>query len=108
MNVDLPSAPPVFRFSDEEECRRVLTAVGFVDVAVETLPLVWHTQQAQDYLDLLYKSAVCTPMLLDNQESAAREKIFQAIVAGAAQFKQDNGYLCTWPAVMASAQKPQR
>ncbi|MEZ4863680.1 MAG: methyltransferase domain-containing protein [Caldilineaceae bacterium] len=106
MNVALPPAPPIFRFSDAEECQKVLTTVGFVDVTVETLPLTWRAQQTQDYLDLLYQSAVRTPMLLDYQEAVDREKIHQAILDGAEQFKQDDGYICNWPAVMAAGLKP--
>lgn len=40
MEVLLPPAPPLFRFSDHDECRRALSAVGFVDPAVTEFPVM--------------------------------------------------------------------
>jgi len=45
-------------------------------------------------------------MLLENQEAAARERIHQAILDGAAQFKRGDDYTSTWPALMVSATRP--
>jgi len=41
MQVLLPPAPPIFRFGDPAECRKVLTRAGFVDASVVELPLKW-------------------------------------------------------------------
>src|SRR5207253_4026774 len=40
-DVGLPEGPPFFQFSDAVACRKTLTAAGFSDVDVVTLPLTW-------------------------------------------------------------------
>lgn len=106
MDVDLPPAPPIFRFSDPEECSRALTAVGFVDVSVIDLPLVQYATTAQDVLAFLYRSSVRTSMLLERQTEEAREAIHQAIVDGAEAHRDGDQYRFAWPAIMAVARKP--
>ena len=106
MEVALPPAPPIFRFSDPEECKRALTAVGFVDVQVTELPLVQRTTSPQEVLNLLYRSTVRTAMVLERQKAEAREAIHQAILHGAEAYKRGNLYEIKWPAVMAVARKP--
>jgi ubiquinone/menaquinone biosynthesis C-methylase UbiE len=106
MDVPLPPAPPMFRFSDPEECRRTLAATGFVDVAVEEVPLVWRTQTAQAIVDRIYNSTVRTAMLLEYQTHSARERIHRAIVDGAAQFARGDGYTLNLPAILSAARKP--
>jgi SAM-dependent methyltransferase len=103
---DLPLGPSRFRFCDELECRRTLTSVGFIKLAITKLQLVWRARQPQDFLDLAYKCTVRTAMLLEHQEAAARDRIHQAILDGATQFKGNDGYECIWPAILVSAQKP--
>jgi hypothetical protein len=45
-------------------------------------------------------------MMLECQAEAAREKIHQAIVEGAAAHRTGDVFELRWPAVMASAAKP--
>src|SRR4051812_15424281 len=42
MDVPLPTGPPFFRFSEAAEASRSMAAAGFVDVRVETVPLIWR------------------------------------------------------------------
>ena len=104
--VPLPPAPPFFRFSEPGECRKVLSAVGFSDIVVEELPLVWELNSPQQMLDMIHKSTVRTAMLLEGQTEEARAKIHQAIVESAEQFKRGGAFTMAWPAVLASASKP--
>ena len=106
MEVGLPVAPPIFRFSDPEECDRALTAVGFVDVHVTQLPLAHRTTSPQGILDLLYRSSVRMPMVLERQTAEALAAINQAILDGAEAYKVGEQYETKWPAVMAAAIKP--
>ena len=39
LDVDLPPAPPMFRFSDEAECARTLRAAGFTDIRCADVPV---------------------------------------------------------------------
>jgi hypothetical protein len=80
--------------------------VGFIDVEVSELPLVWEPKTPRELLDLIYKSSVRTAMLLEMQATAALERVHQAILDGALQFKREEVFRVAFPAVMAVARKP--
>lgn len=106
MEVPLPPAPPIFRFSDPDECENVLAAAGFADINVQTIPLVWRGSSGRECLDLIYNSSVRTAMLLEHQAPEALERTHRAIIDGAEKFKKGDGIEMAWPAVLASATKP--
>jgi SAM-dependent methyltransferase len=104
-DVALPAAPPVFRFADPEESRKVLTSAGFVDPKVTVLPLMWRVERPEGVLDLIYKSAVRLPMVIDAQAATARAAIHRAILEGSEAFRKDGGIEFRFPASMATATK---
>lgn len=105
LDVPLPPAPPMFRFSDPAECANTLRAAGFVDPKVAVLPLSWHTAKPSDLLDLIYRGAVRMPMLLEAQTIQAREAIHRAIMEGSEAFRKGSAIELKFPASMASAMK---
>jgi ubiquinone/menaquinone biosynthesis C-methylase UbiE len=106
MQVSLPPAPPIFRFSDPAECRKALTQAGFVDASVAELALEWRAPSIAAILDCIYKSTVRTSMLLERQAPDALERIHRAIHEGAERFTRGGVYEIAWPAVLAAARKP--
>jgi ubiquinone/menaquinone biosynthesis C-methylase UbiE len=106
MQVPLPPAPPIFRFSDPAECRKVLTQAGFVDASVSELALEWRAASVEAILDCLYKSTVRTSAVLECQAPDALDHIHQAIRESAERFARGGSYHTAWPAVLASARKP--
>jgi SAM-dependent methyltransferase len=104
--VDLPPAPPMFRFADPDEARRSMGAAGFADVSVAELPLVWKIEGPRDVLAYVEKCTMRIAMVLDRQTEAARARIHTAILDGAAAFRRGGGYEVAWPAVLASGRKP--
>ena len=106
MQVSLPPAPPIFRFSDQAECRNVLTQTGFVDASVVELPLKWRAPSIEAILDGIYKSTVRTAAVLERQTPDALDRIHRAIREGAERFMRDGAYEMAWPAVLAAARKP--
>lgn len=106
MDVGLPPAPPMFRFSDPVECRRALESAGFRNAAVSELPLVWCVPSAEAVLEFLKKSAVRMGMILDRQTPEVRERVYRAVLEGAERFRRPGGYEVAWPAVLAVAVKP--
>jgi len=106
MQIQLPPAPPIFRFSDPAECRKALTQAGFVDVSVVDLALKWRAPSIEAILDCIYKSTVRTSMMLERQTPAARDRIHQAIRESAERFAHNGAYEIAWPAVLASTHKP--
>lgn len=103
LDVALPPALPIFRFSDFDECRRALTAAGFTAPSVRILELRWRTEDPQDVLDLIYKSIVRTPMILQAQTDDARERIHRAIAEGTEIYRKNGVIELRFPAVLATA-----
>jgi ubiquinone/menaquinone biosynthesis C-methylase UbiE len=106
MQVSLPPAPPIFRFSDPEECRNVLTRAGFVNASVSELALDWHVPSVEAILACIYKSTVRTSMVLERQAPDALDRIHRAIREDAERFAHEGAYKMAWPSVLAAARKP--
>lgn len=80
LDVPLPPAPPPFRFADPAEAGRTLEAAGFAATAHEHRLCLWQTRDAADLLDLIFKSLVRAPMLIEHQEPEAKEHVKADIV----------------------------
>lgn len=106
LDVGLPPAPPFFRFANVEECQKTLTGVGFTSISTAKIPLTWYGQTGQDLLDLIYKSVVRTPMILERQTPEARERIHQAILKGAERYRVGERIAIAIPAFMVTVVKP--
>src|SRR5271166_2855607 len=106
MQVSLPPAPPIFRFSDPAECRNALTRAGFVDASIVELALDWRAPSIEAILDFMYKSTVRTSMVLERQTPDALDRINGAVREGAERFARGGAYEIAWPAVLAVARKP--
>lgn len=104
--VELPPAPPMFRFADRDEARRTMEAAGFAHVAVTELPLTWTIDGPGDVLAYVEKCTVRIAMVLDRQTDAARARIYAAILDGASAFRRGGGYEVAWPAILAAGTKP--
>jgi ubiquinone/menaquinone biosynthesis C-methylase UbiE len=105
-SVELPPAPPMFRFADHSEARRAMEAAGFTDVAVTDLPLAWQIEGPRDVLAYVEKCTMRIAMVLDRQTAAARARIHDAILAGASAFDRGGRYEVAWPAVLISGMRP--
>jgi ubiquinone/menaquinone biosynthesis C-methylase UbiE len=104
--IELPPAPPMFRFADPDEARRSLEAAGFADVTVAELPLTWKIAGPRDVIAYVEKCTMRIAMVLDRQTEAARQRIYAAIVEGASAFRRGHGYEVAWPAMLAAGRKP--
>lgn len=106
MDVDLPPAPPWFRFADPHECRRTLAAAGFAEIGSERLDLVWRPAGGEEVLEMIYKSIVRTPLLLERQAPDAQQKIHVAIAEGAEALRDGARLAIRMPAMLTCARKP--
>ncbi|OUS09775.1 hypothetical protein A9Q89_12495 [Gammaproteobacteria bacterium 53_120_T64] len=104
MDVDLPQAPPFFRFSEPAESQTTLEKAGFSDIEISEVVLNWQPTSGQELLDTIYKSTVRTAMLLEAQDPAALEKIHSEIIASVTASKDPVNL--PWPALLAVARKP--
>lgn len=104
--VDLPPAPPMFRFADPEECARVLQSEGFTSIRTKLLPLKWRGPSPEALLEMVYKSVVRMPMVLEAQTESARERIHAAVIEGVTAHRDDSGIAIAFPAMLVSATRP--
>lgn len=105
LDVDLPPAPPMFRFADSDECESAVQAAGFSNPEVSRLELTWTANHPDEIIELIYKSIVRTPMILEAQTPEARERIHAAIIAGAEEFRSGSKIKMAFLAMMTIATK---
>ena len=105
-DVDLPSGPDFFRFSDADEYCRSLSAVGFASPVVQEVPQVWRFAAADDLFDTMKESTVRTAGLLRAQTDAAQLAIRAAVRASVLGYAVGSGFELPMPAVLGSAIRP--
>ncbi len=106
MDAPLPPGPPFFRFSDGEECRRVLVEAGFVAPEIAQVPQVWTLPAPEALFDAVHEGGVRIRAILRAQALEALDAIRPAIRDGAKAFEHDGVTEIPMPAVLASAAKP--
>jgi ubiquinone/menaquinone biosynthesis C-methylase UbiE len=102
LDVPLPPGPPFFRFADPADATRTMTAAGFHDVTVETVPLSWGLPSAEALYDAFLRGAVRTAALLRAQTPEALQAIKEAIVRAAEQYHAPHGVDLPMAAVLTS------
>lgn len=105
LDVDLPPAPPMFRFASEDECRRVLGAAGFADLDISNVTIVWGCSDPQNIIDLAYRCMVRAHLLFDAQTDHDRAAIFQAIRKGAERYRKNGRIEMNFAAKLVVAAK---
>lgn len=105
LEVDLPPAPPPFRFADEKCAQDTLREAGFADVTIQKHTATWVGSDGGDLLALLYKGIVRAPMLIDAQAPDARTAIRQEIKDRADAMKVDGTIKMRWPYLIATGRK---
>lgn len=106
LDVDLPPGPPMFRFADAEETRRVLEGAGFADVESREVELTMRLGAPDNLFEFFYGGAVRAAGLLKGQTPAARDAIRAAMRDKTAGFAGASGIEMPMPCVLASATKP--
>jgi SAM-dependent methyltransferase len=105
LDVPLPPGPPFFRFSDPDECRRTLLAVGFRAPEVRTVSQVWRLASVDALFEVMRDGTVRTAGLLRAQTPEAQEAIRLAIRDAVRPYQGAGGVELPMPAVLASAVK---
>jgi SAM-dependent methyltransferase len=63
----IPEGPPMFRFSDAEDCQNVCAAAGLSGVTVRTLELIWEVPAPHGLIEAGQAGGVRLAMVLDAQ-----------------------------------------
>jgi SAM-dependent methyltransferase len=101
LNVPIPPGPPFFRFSDPDECKRVLAAAGFKDARVSSVPQVWSLESPDTLFEVMYNGSVRNAALLRAQNPEVLKVIRSEIRRGVEQHRNQ----FPMPAVLAAALK---
>jgi SAM-dependent methyltransferase len=101
LNVPIPAGPPFFRFSDPQECKRVLTAANFGDIIVTEVPQLWQLPSAEALFDVMYNGSVRNAALLRAQKPEVLARIRDEIRTEVAKA----GNQLPMPAVLAAGEK---
>jgi SAM-dependent methyltransferase len=104
-NAPLPEGPPFFRFSDPAEFSRVFEEVGFSDMDVVSLPLIWKLNSAEDLFDAFHLGTARTGGLLRSQSAPTLVAIREAICKEAVQYVQDGRLMIPMSALVVAAMK---
>lgn len=105
LDVDLPPAPPPFRFAREIEAEAALYAAGFGAAKFQQHTAMWVGDTGDDLLDLLYKGIVRAPMLIEAQEPDAKRAITDEVRSGAEAFRTGDKITMRWPYLTVFATK---
>lgn len=107
-DVPLPPGPPFFRFSDAAECETALKIAGFRSVDVRKITQVWRFSDPAMLFEAFLSGSVRTRALLQAQAAQALAAIRDAVGAAAAGFRDHGTVQIPMPAVLASAEKPEK
>ncbi|HUS98001.1 MAG TPA: hypothetical protein VMX97_14835, partial [Hyphomicrobiaceae bacterium] len=105
LDVDLPPAPPPFRFADKSEAKSVLESSGFEAIDVHKHEALWVGANGNQLLELLYKGIVRAPMLIEAQAPKARALIKEQIRSNAEAMSVDGEIRMRWPFLIVRAAK---
>ncbi|WP_322022998.1 class I SAM-dependent methyltransferase [Burkholderia sp. BCC1977] len=104
-DVELPAAPPFFRFSDRDECERALLEAGFADPEVLDVDQTWHIRAPETPFHALMRGGVRVAAILKAQTPHALAAIEEAVSKSVTKYLVDGDVLVPMPAVLASARK---
>lgn len=104
----LPPGPPFFRFSDAGECETTLKVAGFRNVDVRRVTQVWRFSDPATLFEAFFSGSVRTQALLKAQSAQALAAIRDAVGTAAAGFQDHGTVQIPMPAVLASAEKPEK
>ena len=85
----LPPGPDVFRFSDDDEFRRLLEGAGLVDVEVRRVAFTHPVESFDDFWGALQRGTVRMASLLLGQSEEARERIRAALERRLVAYRTD-------------------
>ena len=107
-NLQLPEGPPFFRFSDPAESARTLRTVGFTHPSITEVQQMWQLSSPDDLFVAFYEGTARTGGLLRAQSRVALNAIRTAVIKAASAYEKGGGVEIPMPAILTSAQKPQR
>ncbi|WP_250484014.1 class I SAM-dependent methyltransferase [Caballeronia sp. GaOx3] len=106
--LDLPEAPPFFRFSDHDEFARALREAGFNAPELTDIDQTWHLRAPETPFHALLHGGVRVAAILRAQRPEVLAQIERSVAERAAPYLSSGMFHVPVPAVLAYARKPAR
>ena len=104
-SVPLPAGPPMFRFSDPAEFRRLLEVAGFSGVQITAVPGTFSLASADELYQFVAGATARMAGLLRAQTAEARDAIRAGMQESVAAYERNGSIELPMQAVLASARK---
>jgi SAM-dependent methyltransferase len=104
--VGLPAGPPLFRFADPQECRRLFADAGLLDVTIGKVQHHLDLAGPDALFDAYKAGAVRISVVLAKQTPDAFARIRQAVREACAPYERDGMLHRPLVSVLASAARP--
>jgi len=105
LKVGLPPGTPLYRFADPDECRTVLTEVGFTSVVSREIQLTWHLPRPDMLMETFQQATARMSGLLNAQDPEKLPDILAAMTAGCAPYERDGVTELAMPAALTVGEK---
>jgi SAM-dependent methyltransferase len=102
----LPAGPPLFRFTDSEECRALFANAGLLDVTIGRVQHHLDLAGPDELFDAYLAGGVRISVLLARQSPDAFARIRQAVREACAPFERDGKFRIPVASMLASAARP--
>jgi len=106
--VGLPSGTPLYRFADPDECKAVLSGIGFENITCSELRLTWRLPRPDALMDNFHQATARMSGLLSAQDPEVLPAISAAMAEACAPYDQGKVTLLPMPAVLTAGTKASR
>lgn len=104
--VGLPAGPPLFRFTDPQECRALFAGAGLHHVTIGKISHHLDLSGPDELFDAYVAGGVRIAVLLAKQSPDAFARIRQAVREACAPFEREGKFRIPMASVLASAARP--
>lgn len=104
-NIELPEAPPLFYFSEKENCKQALLQCGFSHTKIELVQQTWELHSLDELFQAFFKGTARTAGLLKKQSQEQLEEIRNALQTSVSSYVQQGKITIPMPALVASGCK---
>jgi ubiquinone/menaquinone biosynthesis C-methylase UbiE len=106
MNVDLPTAPPMFELSEPGRIESLMNDAGFIDIKRIPIASAWRTRRAEDIVELLNYGTVRTSLIIQFQKLEVRERIMEELVKAFRPYERGMDLEVDCTSILATGVKP--
>jgi ubiquinone/menaquinone biosynthesis C-methylase UbiE len=110
LNIGVPPGPPMFRFAEMHETRRVLEAFGFARIEFRPLPIALSLTDPDTLFQIMLEGGVRTSGLLKAQSASALEAIRAHMRTRVLEYRDATSpqpaYRLPMPAILITATRP--